>query len=69
MNLKQLLQDMSASRYVHCSEEDGELQVILRDTKTEELYDITKSLHINDNQSEKIVFVSRENVKEEENTG
>ena len=42
MNLKQLLQDMSASRYVHCSEEDGELQVILRDTKTEELYDITK---------------------------
>ena len=68
MNLKQLLHDMSASRYVHCSEEDVELQVILRDTKTEELYDITKSLHINDNQSEKIVFVSRENVKEE-NTG
>ena len=58
---------MSASRYVHCSEEDGELQVILRDTKTEELYDITKRLHVNN--TEKIIFVSRENVKEEENTG
>ena len=67
MNLKQLLQDMSASRYVHCSEEDGELQVILRDAKTEELYDITKRLHVNN--TEKIIFVSRENVKEEENTG
>jgi len=58
---------MSASRYVHCSEEDGELQVILRDAKTEELYDITKRLHVND--TEKIIFVSREDVKEEENTG
>ena len=67
MNLKQLLQDMSASRYVHCSEEDGELQVILRDTKTEELYDITKRLHVNN--TEKIIFVGREDVKEEENTG
>ena len=67
MNLKQLLQDMSASRYVHCSDEDGELQVILRDTKTEELYDITKRLHVND--TEKIIFVGREDVKEEENTG
>lgn len=67
MNLKQLLQDMSASRYVHCSDEDGELQVILRDAKTEELYDITKRLHVND--TEKIIFVSREDVKEEENTG
>ena len=67
MNLKQLLQDMSASRYVHCSDEDGKLQVILRDLKTEELYDITKRLHVND--TEKIVFVSREDVKEEENTG
>ena len=66
MNLKQLLQDMSASRYVHCSEEDGELQVILRDLKTEELYDITKRLHVNN--TEKIVFVGREDVKEE-NTG
>ena len=67
MNLKQLLQDMSASRYVHCSDEDGKLQVILRDLKTEELYDITKRLHVND--TEKIIFVGKEDVKEEENTG
>ena len=68
MTLKQLLQDMSASRYVHCSNEDGGLQVILRDTETEELYDITKRLHINN--TEKIIFVGKEeDAREEENTG
>ena len=60
MNLKKLLQDMDVSRSVHCSDEDGDLEVILRDLETEELYDITKRLHINDTHAEKILFVSRE---------
>ena len=63
MKLKKLLQDMSASRYVHCSAEDGELEVILRDVKTEEIYDVTKRLIVND--TEKIVFVSREKDEED----
>ena len=56
---------MSASRYVHCSAEDGELEVILRDVKTEEIYDVTKRLHVNDTHLEKIVFVSREKDEED----
>ena len=60
MNLKQLLQDMTVSRSIQCSEEDGDLEVILRDLETEELYDVTKRLHINDNHTEKMIFVSRE---------
>ncbi len=65
MKLKKLLQDMSASRYVHCSDEDGELEVILRDLETEEIYDVTKRLHVNDTHLEKIVFVSREKDEED----
>jgi hypothetical protein len=65
VKLKKLLQDMDVSRSVHCSDEDGELEVILRDLETEELYDVTKRLHVNDTHLEKIVFVSREKDEED----
>ena len=47
------------------ADEDGELEVILRDVKTEEIYDVTKRLHVNDTHLEKIVFVSREKDEED----
>jgi len=65
VKLKKLLQDMDVSRSVHCSDEDGELEVILRDLETEEVYDVTKRLHVNDTHLEKIVFVSREKDEED----